>query len=115
MIDTDSVKSQLEQMRADCLSRHERFDAHMKRAGGPLAQDFAEQAVERQNDEVIGNLDEIATATLPRIDAALRRIGDGRFGECTDCGEAIEPGRLEVIPYAETCIGCAEKREQNAG
>ncbi len=115
MTDTDSVKVLLEQMREDCLARHERFDAHLKHTSGPLAQDFAEQAIERQNDEVIGNLDEIATATLPRIDAALRRIDEGVYGDCVDCAGAIEQGRLEAIPYTETCVNCAEKRENNTG
>ncbi len=42
-----------------------------------------------------------------RIAAALARIGDGEFGWCVECGEAIAPRRLELDPCAATCINCA--------
>lgn len=25
---------------------------------------------------------------------------------CTDCGEAIEPARIQLFPYALRCVGC---------
>ncbi len=44
---------------------------------------------------------------LQRIDAALRRIEDGEYGYCSDCGEAIAEKRLEADPMASLCIACA--------
>ncbi|HSG94746.1 MAG TPA: TraR/DksA C4-type zinc finger protein, partial [Afifellaceae bacterium] len=44
---------------------------------------------------------------LQRIDAALRRIEDGEYGTCTDCGEAIAAKRLAVDPMASLCAACA--------
>ena len=46
------------------------------------------------------------------IDAALRRIEEGEFGYCLNCGEAIALPRLEQNPAATTCIACA--RDQSA-
>ena len=46
-----------------------------------------------------------------RIKAALERIADGHFGECTDCGEDIAIARLDANPTVTFCIDCAEKRE----
>jgi len=43
------------------------------------------------------------------IAAALERIDQGTFGVCENCGTAIPPGRLEVLPYARHCTACAEK------
>lgn len=52
-----------------------------------------------------------AKLELARIDAALRRLDEGSFGECLDCGEAISEGRLEANPTATRCVDCAEARE----
>jgi DnaK suppressor protein len=39
--------------------------------------------------------------------AALQRIDDGTYGTCTVCGTPIAPERLEAVPWAATCVGCA--------
>ncbi|MEE9376157.1 MAG: TraR/DksA C4-type zinc finger protein [Rhizobiaceae bacterium] len=44
---------------------------------------------------------------LVRIEAAERRIRDGEYGSCEECGEDIPDGRLEIDPMAEKCVGCA--------
>jgi DnaK suppressor protein len=43
---------------------------------------------------------------MDQILAALDRIAAGTYGRCVRCGGAIVAGRLEVLPYAETCIDC---------
>ncbi len=55
-----------------------------------------------------------AKLELARIDAALRRLEEGDYGECLDCGEAISKGRLEANPTATRCVDCAEARESGA-
>ena len=49
--------------------------------------------------------------TLIDIDAALARIEDGSYGECLECGEDINPKRLEAAPANPHCITCAEALE----
>ncbi len=44
---------------------------------------------------------------LAQIEAAVRRIEQGVYGMCERCGQAILPERLEVLPYATTCMNCA--------
>ena len=48
---------------------------------------------------------------LAKIDNALKRIEDGLYGICTNCGEAIMAERLEALPYAEFCINCQKGKE----
>ncbi len=48
---------------------------------------------------------------IQRIDAALARIDQGEYGECIDCGEAIDPRRLAADPAAALCLACAEARD----
>ena len=56
-------------------------------------------------------LDARETEELNQIEAALRRIEDGSYGQCVDCGVEIASVRLEVAPEASRCIACQEKVE----
>jgi DnaK suppressor protein len=47
------------------------------------------------------------TQSRARILAALRRIDEGEFGYCCDCGEEISEKRLELDPTVPTCVSCA--------
>jgi len=42
-----------------------------------------------------------------QIMAALKRIEDGEFGYCEDCGEDIPEARLNLSPTASRCVSCA--------
>ncbi|MBI5100601.1 MAG: TraR/DksA C4-type zinc finger protein [Nitrospirae bacterium] len=46
------------------------------------------------------------------IDEALRKIREGTYGICEECGEEISEKRLNVMPAATLCISCKENREQ---
>jgi DnaK suppressor protein len=48
-----------------------------------------------------------------QVDAALARLDRHEFGWCLDCGEEIDPRRLEHDPAAHLCIQCAEQAEQH--
>ncbi|MEM9147365.1 MAG: TraR/DksA family transcriptional regulator [Pseudomonadota bacterium] len=47
------------------------------------------------------------TARRAQITAALKRIDEGEFGWCLECGEPIEPRRLDFDPASAVCIACA--------
>ncbi|MBF0345084.1 MAG: TraR/DksA family transcriptional regulator [Nitrospirae bacterium] len=49
---------------------------------------------------------------LNKIDEALRKINNGSYGICEDCGGFINEARLKVLPYATMCVECKEKREK---
>jgi DnaK suppressor protein len=57
---------------------------------------------------------EIAVSTLRRIDAAVERLGDGRYGRCTRCGRDIAEVRLRAMPFALRCQKCEADREHEA-
>ncbi|MES9936009.1 MAG: TraR/DksA family transcriptional regulator [Sedimenticola sp.] len=52
---------------------------------------------------------------LRRIAAALRRINEGEYGYCVDCGEQIALKRLEFDPAVPLCITCASRSERGSG
>lgn len=49
--------------------------------------------------------------TLLKIDEALRKLKEGTYGICEDCGEEIAPERLKILLFAIYCRDCQEKRE----
>ncbi len=48
---------------------------------------------------------------LDKIDAALKRIADGSYGECDECGELISVSRLRARPVTTLCIDCKAAQE----
>ena len=72
------------------------------------AQSFSEQATERQNDMVLQGLLADARISIEDVKKALERLDNGNYGECTACGEAISPQRLDALPSATLCINCAD-------
>jgi DnaK suppressor protein len=44
---------------------------------------------------------------LSELDRALRRLHEGGYGVCENCGQPIAPARLSARPSASTCIACA--------
>jgi len=65
-----------------------------------LQQQAMAQATERQR-----------AAEIAKIDAALRRIDDGEYGYCLECGEEIAEKRLEIAPAVALCVRCAGSGE----
>ena len=57
-------------------------------------------------------LGENSGQVLSEIEAALKRIEEGTYGECTACGNEIAPERLEAHPWASLCIDDARKAER---
>jgi len=45
------------------------------------------------------------------IDEALKRVKDGSYGSCTQCGKQIPKKRLDALPHTELCIACQSKNE----
>jgi RNA polymerase-binding protein DksA len=70
-----------------------------------------------------GNFDQELTLSLlgnekdafDQIDGALKRIEDGSFGRCEECGVKIPKLRLVAIPYAALCVQCASQQEEGRG
>ncbi len=54
---------------------------------------------------------QMKSETLNKIDAALRRLEDGSYGDCFECGDEIAEARLRALPFAVRCKECEEARE----
>lgn len=69
--------------------------------------DWEELAVQREGDEVLEATGRAGKAEIPLIRAALRRIADGTYGDCAQCGAEIAEARLDALPWTPFCRNCA--------
>ena len=49
---------------------------------------------------------------IERLTAALKRVEEGTYGTCVECGKSIAAARLKAIPEVATCVSCQEKLER---
>jgi DnaK suppressor protein len=54
---------------------------------------------------------QMKSETLTKVDAAIRRLGEGSYGDCFECGDEISEARLRALPFAVRCKDCEEARE----
>ena len=62
-------------------------------------------------EEIGFALIQMKTETLDKINTALRRIDEGTYGVCFECGDEIAGPRLRALPFAVRCKDCEETRE----
>lgn len=79
--------------------------------GNAMPIHMAELGSENYEQEFTLSLMESEEDTLMAIDEALGRIEEGVYGKCVACDGVIPKTRLNAIPYASMCVGCAEKQE----
>lgn len=78
-----------------------------KSARRQLDKSYEEQAIQRENEEVLTSLDNSLNQEFDDIENALRRLEKGTYGNCEDCGARIADNRLDALPHTNLCISCA--------
>ena len=76
--------------------------------------DAAETSEADIQDDIEFALIQMKAETLHKIEEALRRLEEGTFGYCFECGEEISERRLRALPFAVRCKDCEEARESRA-
>jgi len=75
-------------------------------------QDFKDFAA----DETRAVVDDVglshAATELAQVSSALRRLDEGGYGLCQECGEAINEGRLLALPATPFCTACQADHER---
>jgi DnaK suppressor protein len=77
--------------------------------------DEAESSEVDIQDEIEFALLQLKAETLHKIDVALRRLDEGTYGQCYECGDQIAEARLRALPFAVRCRDCEEAREAAQG
>ena len=89
-----------------------------KLSGNDLSVDASETpdpvdlAVRNYSKNVMLAVSENESRQVLLINEALERIGSDEYGECQNCEKAINPKRLDAVPWARYCLECQELVEQ---
>jgi DnaK suppressor protein len=79
---------------------------------GSEVQDFKDLA-ERESQSDLAAMDATRTTTeLSQVLTAQRRLREGSFGQCVECGKPIDLRRLEALPAAAFCVACQTAGEK---
>jgi DnaK suppressor protein len=78
----------------------------------PDSQDVADMAVESYTKEFMFGRSAGDRQILILIRDALDRIKDKSYGSCINCGDSIQPKRLEAVPWTRHCLNCQDLLEK---
>lgn len=105
------IRQTLIERKAMLEARADKTERDASHRDEAVSADFAEQAVERENDDVLRAIAAESKHEVEQINAALTRIDAGTYGECSECGETISEQRLVAVPYSTLCLNCAASHE----
>lgn len=99
------------------------LEAELHAASAEATRDASErtagEVVDRKEEADAERREQVAISTETRTRdelrscrAALRRLDDGVYGDCRDCGAAIPLARLMAQPQAERCAHCQAEHER---
>lgn len=108
-INIDEIKTILHELRRQLIARIglreegqvEQIADDLDRAQALEARELAMQYIDR------------SVRQLRHIEEALRRIDTGDYGACLECEEDIGLKRIHAVPWAQRCIKCQDRLDQD--
>jgi RNA polymerase-binding transcription factor len=89
---------------SELTSRVAEIDSELRK---PLPADSEDQATDLENQDALESIGISEIREIQQIGEALKRISEGTYGVCSQCGGDIDPKRLRALPTATRCISCA--------
>lgn len=83
-----------------------------READEEATQDIADKAANSYTKEFLFHRSDENRRVLQLVNQALERMKNGVYGECVECGQDVQPKRLEAVPWARHCIECQEKQDK---
>ena len=118
MADQQAVRARLTQMLEeldDSARRLQRNDADYEPDElSHLDQHPADSASYVSETDREAAMREVVDGQRQQIEEALRRLDEGSYGRCVDCGRELPEERLEARPEAARCVECQAKAESHA-
>lgn len=104
------LKSREQEMR-ELLRVSGHLPSSVEDKGGRDVMDFKDMASEESQVVVDEAQAAHALNELLELAAARKRLEANTYGQCTECGDAIDVRRLEAVPAAAHCASCQEALE----
>lgn len=101
--------ARLEVERRETLEKLEHLRLDLLNLAEPTADETDVDAYER--DKILGLVQSLQRK-LESLDRAIEWAQKGNYGLCENCGERIDPARLEILPQATLCLRCQRDLER---
>ncbi len=109
----EQFKTILTSMKDKLTTGLERHLNDSKEEVNGVVPDISDEATRTYNRQVMLNLSEQERSQLSRVEEAIKKLEDGRYGVCDECGARIPVKRLKIVPFAKFCVACKSKMEEN--
>ncbi len=109
--DIDALRELLTSMLEDVLQKSDATIEDMTDTMEVFA-DPADRATMESDRAFILRLRDRERKLIKKIQSALKRLDDGTYGICEECGENISIPRLKARPVTKLCIKCKSKQEE---
>jgi DnaK suppressor protein len=108
----NELKKMLEDRRRELLNEVQGKIRDVRAEGGEReVLDQGESSEVDIQEDIEFALIQMKSETLNKINEALRRLDEGTYGNCFECGDEIAHPRLRALPFAVRCKDCEEARE----
>ena len=111
--DIRQIKQRLESDRKEALTFLHRVEQERQNLDDSRPAEMGDFCIQTASREYLFERSSQQRQLLRRVEAALRRIESGTFGECVACGDEINHKRLAAMPWTDYCIRCQEDRERH--
>lgn len=108
----ETFRKQLAEKRDELLRAVSKNDQDGREADEEGTQDLADKAANAYTKEFLFHQSNDNRHILTLVDEALERTKNGSYGVCVECGQEVQPKRLEAVPWARHCIECQEKQDK---
>jgi DnaK suppressor protein len=112
-------QSRIEDIRAELAKQRSSIEHQLAEHGAVVEGDdvslsmnegFADSAQATAERSQVLSMIEGLRGQLGEIAHAQRKIDEGTYGKCENCGQDIPIERLEAIPTARLCVTCKQAR-----
>ncbi len=116
-INLEQLRSRLESEQKRLIGELEQLKTNgrpteVRREGSPFGK-REEEATESFELEKRLALEKQIKDHLAEVEHALRKFDEGTYGLCDNCGQPINPARLEALPQANLCVNCKAKNAKS--
>lgn len=113
-MNTEGFKHSLLEKERELLGHIARLQASAREAREAEVEDPIDRASSSEGKALAFEESGLEYQTLTQVREALRRIEDGTYGRCIDCGRQIPEVRLEAIPWTPYCLEDQNKHDREA-
>ncbi len=114
-MDTAHYKKLLQDKERELAAEISRLKTEGREARSAEVEDPIDEVTSTEGQAEAFGASAIEWGILEQVRDALRRIEQGTYGKCIDCGRPIEPARLEAVPRTPYCKADQELHDKEGG